>query len=200
MAEDAPKAPKPAKPVKKAATTATPRAKALNGAVAAKPTPKPKPAKPLKGPTVDPIENPKTTTSKAANDTNPISAQALKDGAAKITKDAGNKARSYAEDGKARAGGALDELSKMINDAAGTVDEKIGAQYGQYARTAAEAVSGFSESLKAKEIDDLIADARGFVKKSPVIAIGTAAAIGFVLVRLIKSGIDAADRTTDNKA
>ncbi|QNQ11967.1 hypothetical protein H3Z74_10425 [Sphingomonas alpina] len=154
----------------------------------------------MKGPTVDPIENPKTTTSKAANDTNPISAQALKDGAAKITKDAGNKARSYAEDGKARAGGALDELSKMINDAAGTVDEKIGAQYGQYARTAAEAVSGFSESLKAKEIDDLIADARGFVKKSPVIAIGTAAAIGFVLVRLIKSGIDAADRTTDNKA
>jgi ElaB/YqjD/DUF883 family membrane-anchored ribosome-binding protein len=201
MAEDAPKAPKPAKPVKKAATSATPR-KALNGAPSAKarPTPKPKPAKPLKGPTVDTttIENP--TTTKPATDANPISAQALKDGAAKFTKDAGTKARSYAEDGKARAGGALDELSKMMNDAAGTVDEKLGAQYGQYARSAAEAVSGFSESLKSKGIDDLIADARGFVKKSPAVAIGTAAAVGFVLVRLIKSGLDAADRTTDDKA
>ncbi|MGY4397936.1 ElaB/YqjD/DUF883 family membrane-anchored ribosome-binding protein [Sphingomonas sp. UYAg733] len=201
MAEDAPKAPKPAKPVKKAATSATPR-KALNGApsVDARPNPKPKPAKPLKGPTLDTttIENP--ANAKPATDAIPISAQALKDGAAKFTKDAGTRARGYAEDGKARAGGALDELSKMMNDAAGTVDEKLGAQYGQYARSAAEAVSGFSESLKSKGIDDLISDARGFVKKSPAIAIGTAAAVGFVLVRLIKSGLDAADRTTDDKA
>ena len=33
-----------------------------------------------------------------------------------------------------------------------------------------------------------------FVKKSPAIAIGTAAVLGFVLVRLIKSGLDANDR------
>jgi ElaB/YqjD/DUF883 family membrane-anchored ribosome-binding protein len=43
--------------------------------------------------------------------------------------------------------------------------------------------------LKAKEHDDLIEDARGFVQKSPAIAIGTAAALGFVLVRLIQSGL-----------
>lgn len=97
-------------------------------------------------------------------------------------------------DGKARAGGALDEIVKMINDAAGTVDEKLGEQYGQYARGAADKVAGFSEGLKAKELDDLIEDARGFVQKSPAIAIGTAAAIGFVLVRLIQSGL-AADTT-----
>ena len=73
-----------------------------------------------------------------------------KDGAAKMTKEATGKARAYAEDGKARVGGVLDELSKMMGDAAGTVDEKVGAQYGNYARNAAEAVSGFSESLKSK--------------------------------------------------
>ncbi len=50
------------------------------------------------------------------------------------------------------------------------------------------------DSIKQKNLDDLIEDARGFVKKSPAIAIGTAAALGFVLVRLIKSGLDAADR------
>ena len=195
MATDTPKAPKPAKPVKKAATTSTPKA----AASAPKPSPAarthklaqtPKPATPKKGPTVN------TTTTAAPNgaDTKPNPAQLFKDSAAKLTKDAGDKARAYAEDGKARAGGALDELARLMTEAAGTVDEKLGEQYGQYARGAADSVSGLSDSLKAKNLDDLIEDARGFVKKSPAIAIGTAAALGFVLVRLIKAGIDAADR------
>jgi ElaB/YqjD/DUF883 family membrane-anchored ribosome-binding protein len=118
-------------------------------------------------------------------------AQTLKDSAALLTKNVGERAKGYVEDGKSRAGGALDELAQMMHDAAGTVDEKVGAQYGQYARTAAETVTGFSESLKAKNIDELIADASGFVKKSPAIAIGTAAALGFVLIRLVQSGLNA---------
>lgn len=124
-------------------------------------------------------------------------AQLLKDSAAKLGKEAVDRARGYAEDGKARAGGALDEIVKLIQDAAGTVDDKLGEQYGQYARTAADKVAGFSEGLKAKELDDLIEDARGFVQKSPAVAIGTAAALGFVLVRLVQSGL-AVDR--DDKA
>ena len=201
MATDTPKAPKAAKPVKKApvkkaAATTKPKAATAKPAAAktspAAKTPKPaqtarpatpKPATPKKGPTVD-----TSTTDK------PNASQLFKDSAAKLTKEAGDKARSYAEDGKARAGGVLDELARMMTEAAGTVDEKLGEQYGQYARSAAGGVSDFSDSLKAKNLDDLIEDARGFVKKSPAIAIGTAAALGFVLVRLIKSGLDAADR------
>ena len=195
MATDTPKATKPATPVKKAATTPKPKAaapKATAPSSAAK-TPKPaqtsKPVTPKKGPTV----NTSTTAAPNGADTRPNPAQLLKESAAKLTKDAGDKARAYAEDGKARAGGALDELARLMTEAAGTVDEKLGEQYGQYARGAADSVSGFSDSLKAKKLDDLIEDARGFVKKSPAIAIGTAAALGFVLVRLIKAGLDAAD-------
>ena len=135
-------------------------------------------------PAEEPVEE---QTATAASGT----AQTLKDGAAKIAQTVGDRAKTYVEDGKGRANSALDELAQMINDAAGTVDEKIGAQYGQYARTAADTVTGFSESLKAKNIDDLIADATGFVKKSPAIAIGTAAALGFVLIRLVQSGLNA---------
>ena len=190
MATDTPKAPKPAKPVKKAATTPRPRAAASKAAAPSPAAKTPKPATPKKGP----IVNTSTTAAPNGADTKPNPAQLLKDSAAKLTKDAGDKARAYAEDGKARAGGALDELARLMTEAAGTVDEKLGEQYGQYARGAADSVSGFSDSLKAKNLDDLIEDARGFVKKSPAIAIGTAAALGFVLVRLIKAGIDAADR------
>ncbi|HEX4693374.1 hypothetical protein [Sphingomonas sp.] len=117
--------------------------------------------------------------------------QTLKDNVIKFANDAGEKAKAAAEDGKNRAGGALDELAVMLKDAAGTVDQKVGEQYGQYARSAADAVSNFSQSLQAKQIDDLIDDAREFVKKSPAVAIGTAAAIGFVLARLVKAGLDA---------
>lgn len=176
--------PKPAAPAKKAATKAAPRAKSATSAApasgginakAAKTTPKPKPKS-------------------AVEEVTAAASQSFKDGAAKLGKDATGKARAYAEDGKARVGGVLDELSKMMGDAAGTVDEKVGAQYGNYARSAADAVSGFSESLKSKNVDDIVADARDFVKKSPAIAIGTAAALGFVLMRLIKSGLDNDDR------
>ncbi len=181
--------PKPATPIKKAATKAAPKAKPA-AAAAAKPAtkaaPKPKAA-----------AKPKATAKAATGafaDVTGTASKSFKDGAAKLGKDASGKARAYAEDGKARVGGVLDELSKMMGDAAGTVDEKIGAQYGNYARSAADAVSGFSESLKSKNVDDIVADARDFVKKSPAIAIGTAAALGFVLMRLIKSGLDNDDR------
>ena len=128
----------------------------------------------------------------------PNATQALKDNVIKFANDAGEKAKGYAEDGKSRAGTALDELAKMLQEAAGTVDEKVGEQYGQYARSAADAVANFSGALKEKQVDDIIDDAREFVKKSPAVAIGTAAAIGFVLARLVKAGLDGqADKESD---
>lgn len=128
-------------------------------------------------------------TGAATSDATP-GVQSLKDNVIKFANDAGDRAKAAAEDGKIRASGALDDLAAMLHDAAGTVDEKVGDQYGQYARSAADAVANFSKSLESKQVDELIDDARDFVKKSPAVAIGTAAAIGFVLVRLFKAGLD----------
>lgn len=114
----------------------------------------------------------------------------IKEGAQNLIGQAGDKARTYVEDGKGKAAEALSGLSQTINSAAGDVDEKLGEQYGQYARSAADAVSGFSDKLKDADIDDIVEEVRDFVTKSPAIAIGAAAAIGFVLVRLIRSGLD----------
>ena len=119
--------------------------------------------------------------------------QTIKDGATKLSQQAGDKARSLAEDGKARAAGGLDQLSQMLTDAAGQVDGKLGEQYGQYARSAAGAVSGFADQIKGKDLDELVEDARAFVRKSPAVAIGAAAAAGFVLARLLSAGLDQRD-------
>ena len=100
-----------------------------------------------------------------------------------------DKVRSYAVDGKNRATSALDELANVVQDAATSLDEKLGAQYGQYARQAADTVSGLANTLRDKDVDELFDDARNVVRKSPGVAIGVAAAVGFALVRLVKVGL-----------
>ena len=167
--------PKPTGPAKAAATSAGPEASPTADAV-------------LAIDTMPPMDD-------AAG---PNAARALKDGAAKLAKEATGKARDYIEEGKNRAGGALDEVSRLMGDAATTVDERLGPQYGQYARSAAEGIAGFSESLKGKEIEDLLADAQQLVRKSPAVAIGVAAALGFVVARLVKAGLEPASPAADS--
>ena len=117
--------------------------------------------------------------------------QQLAEASGKLGQQASERARGLAEMGKERAGGALDQLAQLLTDAAGQVDGKLGAQYGQYARTAAEQVQGLSSAVRDKDIDELLDDARALVRKSPAVAIGAAAAIGFVVARLVQSGLDA---------
>ena len=116
--------------------------------------------------------------------------QAVRENASKLTGQAGDKAREYAEQGKARAQEGLGQLSRMLEDAAAQIDEKLGGQYGQFARTAAGQVNTFADRIQAKDVDEFVDDVRGLVRQSPGVAIGAAAAIGFVLARLVQAGTD----------
>lgn len=126
--------------------------------------------------------------------------QFAREEASKLFTQAGDRARGFVDTGKEKATGALDEFSTLMHDAATSVDEKLGEQYGAYARNAAEQISGFAESLRGKQVDDLVDDAREFVKKSPAVAVGIAAGVGFVVARLLKSGLDAAGDLADRNA
>lgn len=106
-----------------------------------------------------------------------------------------DKARDYAVQGKDRATSAIDELLAMINDAAAQVDDKIGSQYGDYARKASSGLESFNAALKGKDVDDLFTEARDLVAKAPAVAIGAAAALGFIVARLAKAGMDSANKT-----
>ncbi|HEX8381273.1 MAG TPA: hypothetical protein VF619_12080 [Allosphingosinicella sp.] len=102
---------------------------------------------------------------------------------------AGGKVRTFAEDGKTRATDMLEELSRVVADTADSIDERLGNNYGEYARKAADGVSSFAENLRGKEVDELYDNVRSAVRKSPGIAIGIAAVVGFTLVRLVKAGM-----------
>lgn len=125
--------------------------------------------------------------------------QTIKDEAAKLGSQAADRARAFAGENKERASGALDEVARLMRSAADDVDSRLGAEYGKYARSAADGIAGFADNLRGKEVDELFDQASDLVRKSPAIAVGTAAAVGFVLARLIKSGIDSASDSADAK-
>ncbi|MEC9017291.1 MAG: hypothetical protein VYC29_05180 [Pseudomonadota bacterium] len=105
---------------------------------------------------------------------------------------AGKTAKSAAIVAKDKTGTAMQSLAKLISDTAGTVDAKLGPQYGDYARQAAEQVAGAGTALEGKDVDQLMDEARDFVRKSPAVAIGAAAVVGYVLMRLAKGSDDKA--------
>ena len=101
-----------------------------------------------------------------------------------------DKLRGLADDGKGRATGLLDDISEIIEDAARSIDERLGEEYGDYAHRASGAVSSFAGRVRDKSLDDIIDDTRSVVRSSPAIAIAAAAVVGFALMRVIRTGLD----------
>lgn len=107
------------------------------------------------------------------------------------------KAASLARDGKTRASDALAAVGRTIADTASTVDEKLGPQYGDYARNAARWTQETAAKLEAKDLNELGDDVKEFVRKSPGMAIGIAAVAGFVVARMLGGG-SGNDRSSDD--
>ncbi len=107
-----------------------------------------------------------------------------------IKTQAAKMARETATTAKVKTSTAMDGLAKLITETAQTVDSKLGPQYGDYARQAANAVAGAAKTLDDKDVDQLLGEARDFVRKSPAVAIGAAAIAGYVLMRLARGSSD----------
>lgn len=100
------------------------------------------------------------------------------------------KAGELANEGKVRTSGALSGLGKIVSDNAGTLDEKLGTKYGDYARSAAQSLQDTADKLDSKSVEDLGDDAKEFVRKSPGLAVGMAAVAGFMIARMFRGSRD----------
>lgn len=114
----------------------------------------------------------------------------------KLAGQAADKTRGMVGQGLERGSEALTNVSKLVGDTASGLDERLGEEYGDYARKAASAIGEAAEKLAKKDPDELIDDTREFVRKSPGMALAGAAIIGFALARLVKTGLDS-DRDDD---
>ncbi len=100
--------------------------------------------------------------------------------------EAKDKAYDYANLGKAKASETLTGLAKLVEDNAALIDEKVGVQYGNYARSAGVSIQDAATRLDEKTLEDLGADAREFVREKPALAVGIAVAAGYALARLFR--------------
>ena len=126
--------------------------------------------------------------------------QRIRDGSERLSTEAGDRARGFVSQGLERSAEALSNVGKMVGDTADGIEERLGAEYGDYARRAASAIENTANSLASKDPDELIEDTRNFVRKSPGVALAGAAIIDFALARLVRSGLDdARDRVRGNR-
>jgi hypothetical protein len=116
-------------------------------------------------------------------------AERFRSGRERLAGQAGDKARGLVGQGLERTAEALANVSKMVGDTAGGIEERLGPEYGDYARRAAGAIENVANTIAEKDPDELLEDTRNFVRNSPGIALAGAAVVGFVVARLIKSGL-----------
>ena len=122
----------------------------------------------------------------------------LRSGGEDLTSQAGERARGLVSQGLERSAEALSNVSKLVGDTADGLDERLGPEFGEYARKAASAIENTANSIATKDADELIEDTRNFVRNSPGVAIAGAAIVGFALARLLKSGLSGRDDEDDD--
>lgn len=113
----------------------------------------------------------------------------LREGRENLANQAGDRARGLIGQGLERTAEALANVSKMVGDTAPGIEDRLGTDYGDYARRAAGAIENVANTIASKDPDELIEDTRNFVRNSPGIALAGAAVVGFVVARLLKSGL-----------
>jgi ElaB/YqjD/DUF883 family membrane-anchored ribosome-binding protein len=121
----------------------------------------------------------------------------VRSGRDKISGQAAIKARGLVAQGIERSAEALANVSKLVGETATGLDERLGEEYGDYARKAATSIESAANKLAAKDADELIDDTREFVQRSPGVALAGAAIVGFALARLIKTGLARDDDNDD---
>ena len=125
-------------------------------------------------------------------------ADRLRSGREKLAGQAGEKARDLVTQGLERTAETLTNVSKMVGDTVPGIEERLGPEYSEYARRAAGAIEKTAKTIASKDPDELIEDTRTFVRNSPGIALAGAAVVGFVVARLLKSGL-ANDNDADDE-
>ncbi len=113
----------------------------------------------------------------------------IRSGREQLATQAGDRARGLVSQGLERASEALANVAKMVGDTAPGIDERLGEEYGEDARRAAGTIENVANTIADKDPDELIEDTRNFVRNSPGIALAGAAVVGFVVARLLKSGL-----------
>jgi len=124
-------------------------------------------------------------------------ADRFREGRERLAGQAGERARGFVSQGLERTSEALANVARMVGDTAPGIDDRLGQEYGDYARRAAGTIENVANTIAEKDPDELIDDTRNFVRDSPGISLAAAAVVGFVVARVLKAGFSRDDDGDD---
>lgn len=96
------------------------------------------------------------------------------------------RVRHLTGDGKDSIAASLDEAAALARNIAGRLEANSGTALAKYAHRAAGTVTDWSGTLRSTSVDDLSAEAKIVLRKSPAIAFGVFLIAAFAAVRLLK--------------
>lgn len=104
--------------------------------------------------------------------------------------EAGDRLRNAAEEQKAAGADYVRGVASALRRAAGEFEQI--PQAPQYLRSAADQIESVSESLRRRDVTELVGGVQDFARRQPTAFLGIAALAGFALVRFFKSSTAAA--------
>ncbi len=126
-------------------------------------------------------------------------ADRFREGREQLTSQAGERARGFITQGLDRTAETLANVAKTVGETAPGIEDRLGPEYGDYARRAAGAIENAANAIAEKDPDELIEDTRNFVRNRPGIALAGAAVVGFVVARLLESGLASDEDDEDDE-
>jgi hypothetical protein len=96
------------------------------------------------------------------------------------------KAKGMAAEQKEFVAGQIESVAEAVNKVAAELESSDASSAG-YARTLADTVTSFSETVKTKNVDELLAMAQDFGRRQPVVFMSAAALMGFAASRFLTS-------------
>ncbi len=114
-------------------------------------------------------------------------AQQARQQASDLANRGGEQLKSQLANQKHEAAQRMSPVQTALRETGQQLRKQGQGPVAEYADKAADQVERFSGYLRENDVDSLLNDARGFARRNPAVFLGSAAALGFLATRFLKS-------------
>lgn len=118
--------------------------------------------------------------------------------AARISEQARQQAKRQFNQGRETVSSGMDKVAHAVRAAASDLQEQNSTGLSGYVTDIAESMSSLAESLRGKNIDELMQEVGGIAKRNPALFVTGSVAIGFGLARFAKSSSTSSQESSAN--
>ena len=111
---------------------------------------------------------------------------------------AGEKIMDTAERQKAMGADYVDGIAEAVRRAAGEFEGQV-PQAAHYIRYAADQMETMSDSLRRRDLSQMMSDVQGFARRQPTAFLGLSFLAGFAAMRFLRSGASAAPASSGSE-